>query len=874
VRGGEGDGDGGGGEVMVADSLQDIFRDRARLREMNSRMEGKTLEEPGPGLFEEYLKTVDIHLVERGMAFKPAKSIEFGKTDQSMLNHIRNGILFLLRFNDALEKLNVRSLDEQGLRECIALFVVHELHKLEFGEWMEDDEAVEMPDSMEKEFEIPEAMVKKFVEEMHLRDFAPELKDEDYLSVAVALHKSRFSRSGARTSRFMDLEPFLYLMDNMASCSSPEEAVSARSLMALRDGFPQDSPDTQLNLQYHRLDDVKGILSGIINKSVADVLQKQGLIMLMAYQDGCVYLGQGIQRVTISGNFIENVYEVLERNIQGSSPALSNPSRLGNNLKTPRLGYYGLSDEYYFFSGPKKMLCAFIEKSITSAHAEKSTGLTDSMIDGIKRCGEVVPIEMENSKEGQKILLGFARAVATVHQSFVSEMITDNRQSLQKTCEIWGVPAEVCGKLAEVMERDPTYLANGGKWDYSYAIGQCVMDSKYDGLKLRNMPPVTATDYLVDQIWQGISQMDGWNEFISKKTGIYRKELIEYLHDVLTLNGTISHLDESALSDTYKEYEQSGKICNLCNRGTLLNKKEMENSNSFLSFNFTNRVFVGKSKPTNIYTCVPCGVELALRMNGFNLPKGKGSNSEMLYFHFIPDYFFTPESWELVNTILSKFSDEARVRMAALTEKIFDSKYVGSSSEVKDNIDVYNSWIKDLAVKEEDEGSKGMSMAQYMAQGYDNVIGNASMIFYKPSENTTEFHFFGVYIALIIAAYTGMRVVVSHSPIITMRGRDFKEVVALDSINSHVIDFYEKFIPLSKLEKTIKSASAMIRLGYNTSSGLKDSLFPKYLRVMRDEVLPGSYLLKMVYRGSENENHVQYLLDEALFLDDLKGDRR
>jgi CRISPR-associated protein Csc3 len=345
---------------MVSDSLQDIFRDRKRLREMDFKRDDKSHDEPEPGLFEEYLKTVDIHLVERGMAFKPAKSIEFGKTDQSMLNHIRNGILFLIRFNEALERLNARPLDKKGLRECIALFVVHELHKLEFGEWMEDEEAIEKPDSMENEFEIPAALVKRFVDKMHLRDFAPRLLEEDYLSVAVALHKSRFSRSGARTSHFMDLEPFLYLMDNMASCASPEEAVSARSLTALRDGFPQDSPESQLNLQYHRLDDVKGILSGIINKTVSDVLQKQGLIMLMAYQDGCVYLGKGTQKVAISGDFIESVYEVLEKNIQGSSPALSNPSRIGNNLKTPRLGYYGLSDEYYFFSGAEIMLRTFI----------------------------------------------------------------------------------------------------------------------------------------------------------------------------------------------------------------------------------------------------------------------------------------------------------------------------------------------------------------------------------------------------------------------------------------------------------------------------------------------------------------------------------
>jgi len=173
-------------------------------------------------------------------------------------------------------------------------------------------------------------------------------------------------------------------------------------------------------------------------------------------------------------------------------------------------------------------------------------------------------------------------------------------------------------------------------------------------------------------------------------------------------------------------------------------------------------------------------VELALRRNGFVLPKGNGHNAEMLYFHFIPDYFYTPESWEIINSILSRFSDEARVRMASLAGKIFDSRYVGSSNKNGDDVDIYKSWIDDLATKD-DEGSKtkGMSMAQYMAQGYDNILGNATMVFYKPSENTTEFHFFGVYIALIIAAYTGMRVVVSHSPITTMRGRDFKEAVAL-----------------------------------------------------------------------------------------------
>ena len=839
---------------MPDDALKDMLRDPDGLKELYSKIDQMSTK-PKMDLFEEYLKKVDVHLVEEGMGFKAAKSVEFGKTDQSMLNHIRNGILFLLRFNAALEELNVQHLNERDLRDIIALFVVHDLHKLD-----------ENRDYMELEFDIPVETVEAFVDLVGLKNFTPDLKVEDYHSAAVSLHKSDFSRPGSRTSRFMDTEPFLYLMDNMSSCASPEEAVSSRSLRALRDGFPQDSQEGQLNLHYHRLDDIKGILSGIINKSVADVMQDNGLVMLMAYQDGCVYLGRGTRRISVSDETIERIFDALVNNIQGL-PALSDPANLTKKLNTPRLGYYGLTDEYYFFSGPEAMIRAFIDASITFAHVESKWKSTDDIIKGISRVDEVVPIELDRTEIGQRILVGFARAVATIHKSFISQMIPDNKEALLKTCDIWKVPEDVTKALLEIMKNDPNHLASGGKWEYSYAIGQSVMDQALDGVKLRNVGVLEAVNYLVDLVESGLSGMEEWSAHVSRKTDIYRMEFIEYLHEILSINGTISNLEESCLSDNFKEYMARGKTCNLCNRGTLLNKDQMKNSNSFLSYNFTNRVFVGKTKPDNIYACIPCGVELVLRKNGFNMSKAR---DDLLYFHIIPDYFFTPESWELVHSILLKFNKDARIRMAALAGKIFNSTYAGKSSEAEGDFDPHDRWIKDLAAKEEDDGSRGMDVAQYMAQGYGNLIGNASIAFYKPSDNDTEFHFFGVYVALVIAAYTGMRVVVSHSPIPSIRGRDFNEVMALDSVNSHVTDFYGKFVSLSNLERTLKSASALIRLGYNTKSKLRDSLFPKYLRVMRDEVLPGSYLLKMAYRGQEVESNVYNLLDEALFLDEIR----
>lgn len=854
----------------MGDALQDIAADPERWMAWRKTRREKISEQQSPEVFEEYVRVVDINLVKSGMAFKASKSVEFGRTDQSMLSHIRNGILFLLRFNEALQKLEIRALDEIGLRECIALFVVHDLHKLAFKETDLDEKVSEARRSAKDEFELSENAVKGFVEDMHLDEFAPGLQEEDYFSVAVALHKSRYSRPGARTSRFMDLEPFLYLMDSLASCSSPEEAISARSLTALRDGFPQDSADDQLTLQYHRLDDVKGILTGLLNSSVAEVMREKGLVMLMAYQDGCVYLGKGMKRAEISNDLIDEVFRCLEKNILVAAPALSEKM----DLQGPQ-NCYRLSDEYYFFSGPEKMVRAFLEMGLTAARMENKGDLSETMERNIYRALSAASIEPEAGDA--RAIIEVARVVNSIRKSFVSELVDDNAQELTAICDIWGVPDDLKKKLLDLPEDVASDLTSGGKWEYAYVIAWHVMEAKHDGVMLKNLPPLTAIDVLFEMVWPRLTAMEGWNELIFKKVKAYRDELQEYIHDVLSINGTLFRLDSPGMSDPFQEYQKGGsggRLCDLCNRGTLrTDREEMKKPKavSFLEFNFSNRIFMGTTKPDNIHACVPCGIELVLRLNGCSLPKK--SSDEKLYFHLIPDYFFTPESWELAHNILTLFSGEARVHVASLSELVFTSMYPGgsASAEAEVDVDVYNSWIKALRSVEE-EGAKGRNIFQYMGQGYGNAIGDACVIFYKPFENTTEFHFFGVYIALILAAYTGMRLVVSQSPITVIRARDFKEFVALDAVDSHVTDFYGKFVPLSRLEDALRSASALIRLGY-ACSGLVDSLFSKYLRVVRNEPLPGSHLLKMVYRHTKKdyaEKNVKSLLDEALFLDKAK----
>jgi hypothetical protein len=44
------------------------------------------------------------------------------------------------------------------------------------------------------------------------------------------------------------------------------------------------------------------------------------------------------------------------------------------------------------------------------------------------------------------------------------------------------VPEDVTTALLEIIKKDPSRLASGGKWEYSYAIGQSVMDQALEGL--------------------------------------------------------------------------------------------------------------------------------------------------------------------------------------------------------------------------------------------------------------------------------------------------------------------------------------------------------------------------------------------------------
>lgn len=781
----------------------------------------------------EYLEQIDGKLVEQEWAYAGAKTVAFGYQDQSLLNHVRNGVYFLLQLNQAATALNARTLGETELRNAIAMFVAHDLHK------------TRETDGPEEEFDISRETVEEFVNDVGLEDFAPELMIDDYWSCACAHHDSWNAKTGHVTLAFTELQGYVRLADAFASTSVPEEAVDERTQKNFDDVFYGE-----LDLRYHQLNDVKGILTNLCNRAVEKLLRCKGYQVLAIYQDGCVYaVPADVSEPSLDEELIRKVYETFTDTVRDSHPSYANPAKLMDSIGTGRLGYYDPSPEDFFYAGPSRVLRAMVRKAAMDGDTDNPP--TESMSKSIEKVDAEVPITLDDTRQ----LVGVARLVYGVQRTIVPELEKDEN-SLIVTCNLFSVREDVREALVETRERDSSLLKSGGKWEYSYAIGQELLDRKFDGKVAKTLPPAQFVDAVAEFLLEQLEAYDGWETIEEAFTDDIRDELLAYLSDILIVDGRSSRLD-TGLTDPYDEYTSSrgGKLCTLCNRGTTSSRKsdmETKKSLSTLQAGFSNRTEVGAGKPEKLLLCSPCRIELSLRETG-----SSRREAGRLFFHFTPDYFFTPLSWELTRRLFDRYDGSSRVRMSHLAERVFTD----DASEK-----AYRTVLENLT---RDEG--GMTMVENLAQGFDEGFGALQMGYFKPHTNETEYQFFGVYLALVIASHTGLRVLVSENPVPELRGRDFDELARLGAGMTPVKRFYGDAVKLDELDVTLKRASALIQLGYANEHD--DALFAKHLRTTRNKPLPGSHLLKRLAQADPDEGSraAWNLMDEARYLDVTTG---
>ncbi|CAI49723.1 CRISPR-associated protein Cas10d [Natronomonas pharaonis DSM 2160] len=803
----------------------------------------------------EYISEVDPRLIEAGWAFLPNKSVEYGKVDQSMLNHTRNLVYFLHQLARQIENTDLPSITPKKLRHLVALAVAHDYHKLR-----EEDE------NPNERFDIKIKELEPFIEEIGLDEFSStpddpesELSIRTFRSCAVDHHDTENANSTRVTTTWREYRPLIRLADSMASSATPEAATNNR----VQDRFREAFPSGNFELAYHQTDHVSGVFTNLLNKVVSEYLQEEyDYQLLTMYQDGCVYLTPAeLDQPETDEDIVAAITSRLGDSIGDSHPSYNDIDQLRSNFSiVGAQGLYSLNEPDFFYAGSGKMLQAVVRKGVTDGDADASA--TDAATESM----ELLEAELGTKFEKTEQQYGLGRFVNTIKSWFVDPLLPSDRTAndlIRATVTAFGLSDELAEDLVALSEETTSALTSGGKWEYSYAIAQGLLDRHGTG-------PVipTVEDEIVMTLSDGFAALveddSDWQTRIQNAhAGDMATEVQAFIGETLRIGGGNLILT-SATVDTYDEYVKSsrGKTCTLCSRGVAvggnLGPMKSKQSLTTLQGGFSNREMVGGMKRDKLLLCSICRIEFSLRETAASRRDGG-----RLFFHLVPDYFYTPYSWRLYSRLVNRFTGENRVRLGRLAERVFDI----------DSLEEFTGVMDELTQPE----GNGRTMIESLSQEFDRnrQFGAQTVGYFKNPDNDTEFQFFGAFLALTVSAYTGMRVYLSSSPVPEMRSRDFPEFAKIGSGFTQVTSFYGETVSLTSLQSELQSAAAVVKLGYAIQGNDRnDSLFAKYLRTTRNELLPGSYLLKRAVQTSDEGPYIPALMRYAVALDQRNAIRQ
>jgi CRISPR-associated protein Csc3 len=806
-----------------------------------------------------YVQEIDPKLIERGWHLTRADIERGTHPEQTTLNRVRNGVFVLEQFNSALSSVGATPLRRDTRQEIIGTFIARVCAR----------SVVDNPPATAES----------------VAEFAAEIGLDDYSNRSPETLAAGCSSLDISSDTDNDPSPVLRyarLVEALASCPTPERATSTQ-INELVAALPEDG----LSLHYHSLDDYKGVFSNLINQAVAQYLsERRGYSLLAIYQDGCIYLStDSAQNDTTAiedgqrslaafeqstdqdadtrqaggSTAIESIAKLIESQIPEAHPAYQDIERLSKKLDFKNsVGYFDISGADFFFAEPADLLRATLRRGLAEGDPadEDLTEAMQTSFDAIdNNLGDI-----DHNK--QVYYLGVT--VDSIRRRFIQPLLENldtDQDELEALCSVLGVGDETIEAIRTASQEVDQQLTGGGKWQYSILLGQCLVD-RHPGLQDESVPTRQIEEDICEELVENFSALDSeWEDgLVGALADRYRNEVQAYLGEILKLDGQLPgrHItdDDLETGDPFDQYHRTSRehLCSLCNRGVTTRRVDdlkTSKSVSSLQAGYSRHIPAGGTQSEKRRMCVPCQIEFSLRNSA-----ASERHSGRLFIHLIPDYFYTPFSWQVFDGLVRQFDGGAGTRIQRLAEAVFTASDAGA----RNLTDELGTVLENLCYRGDgdDPGGRGRSMLETLDRGFSaqTQFGSRTVGYYKdiPTRdgkgNETEFQFFGTFIGLAIAAYSGSRIYISDSPIPEMRSRDFPAFARLGSGLTSVEHFFGTDLSLDELSDILRRAAALILLGYeyqnqdDSYSQRNDSQFKRYLRLTRTHRYPGSHLLK------------------------------
>jgi hypothetical protein len=610
-----------------------------------------------------YLETVIPRMLERGYHLILVKGgPEYPHLpEQSHFAHIVNGVFGLMQLTRFLIAQNACPvwLDSETLRQGIAAYTVHEVHK--------DREVVLLGESS---FSIPLERVREEYQRLGLEGFA---RVDDHLLRAANVHK----RSAKHGDQLLSGNPkahhlwtLVRIADTLASAQTPEEAAASLQgyLTDLGPAFAPKSPPGKYALYYHEIRDVRGVLTNAIHQAIARHLEaKLGFFPLLFFATGTLYLGPAGADPDAAADLIDAVTAQVLQLLTQREESEAIYSAIRDGLRSRK---YDFEPYIYASFAPVKDLLQVVYEDTLADRPNPKIALGE--IEGLVEKRRDLPAGWRESVEER---LGIHLLDPKEHETFNKHWFRVNRYlryvdtlvrdlaPAENRLEWFLRTFEVPQPYADNLRREADIWARGGIGKYVLIIAyHFLRGPDFSDRPAEALPPEQVLDRLHQKVLTAMEQIDTQanRQAIVADLGL-RQDLEAYLRESLWLSfAPATDLGDDGLASytVPKRKGHSGQICSLCNRRSPFTQALRTGTLDDFGRVFSNRVLPAKKAPQgNRLWCPLCHLEAILRkVLGMGLPAGAHyENSRRIYLYVLPTYSFTPEHLLLFKPLLGPF---------------------------------------------------------------------------------------------------------------------------------------------------------------------------------------------------------------------------
>ncbi len=269
-----------------------------------------------------------------------AKGIDtehFGR-DQSMLTHLLNGIFPTMRLLNLLNKRGLDLFSDIEKQIYLTAYCMHDIDKVLKQQATGGEHVTLAKGGLDTHNRLALDAIAHEVEQqikaLSIDTFFPSYKNylDDIVFLLINTQKARGThlntylfRFGLKERRLTHLRHLCIYSDVITYLvRSPSDIVNGGGASSLREELASISQNT-LQFAYHKMKDVRGLLTNVLNNSVIYLLQEKGLIPYLFFPDGVVYLteiGNALQldETVVTQAAKQELVKVCKGKIKHSTP--------------------------------------------------------------------------------------------------------------------------------------------------------------------------------------------------------------------------------------------------------------------------------------------------------------------------------------------------------------------------------------------------------------------------------------------------------------------------------------------------------------------------------------------------------------------------